>query len=91
MSGPEVVLTKFKSEEESVSLANENRFGLATSIWTYNIKLAHRVASNIDAGIIWINDYHKNDPSSPWGGFKDSGYYYYWTFYFTINDAIFLI
>ena len=54
-------------------MANGNRFGLAASIWTNNIKLAHRVASNIDAGIIWINDHHKNDPSSPWGGFKDSG------------------
>lgn len=72
-----VVLTKFKSEEEAVALANDNRFGLATSIWTNNIKLAHRVASNIDAGIIWINDHHKNDPSSPWGGFKDSGNIHY--------------
>jgi acyl-CoA reductase-like NAD-dependent aldehyde dehydrogenase len=42
--------------------------------------LAHRVASNIDAGIIWINDHHKNDPSSPWGGFKDSGNHFL-TFY----------
>jgi acyl-CoA reductase-like NAD-dependent aldehyde dehydrogenase len=71
-------------------LANQNRFGLATSIWTNNIKLAHRVASNIDAGIIWINDHHKNDPSSPWGGFKDSGNYFN-NFLFSIVDTFILI
>jgi acyl-CoA reductase-like NAD-dependent aldehyde dehydrogenase len=61
---------------------------LATSIWTNNIKLAHRVASNIDAGIIWINDHHKNDPSSPWGGFKDSGIYFYNFLFKIVNTFI---
>lgn len=84
-----VVLTKFKSEEEAVALANDNRFGLAASIWTNNIKLAHRVASNIDAGIIWINDHHKNDPSSPWGGFKDSGNHFIQIFYLNYNLILF--
>lgn len=61
---------------------------MATSIWTNNIKLAHRVASNIDAGIIWINDHHKNDPSSPWGGFKDSGNYFYNFLFKIVNTFI---
>jgi acyl-CoA reductase-like NAD-dependent aldehyde dehydrogenase len=34
---------------------------------------AHRVAEQMDVGMVWINDHHRNDPSSPWGGFKDSG------------------
>ena len=71
--GPVLVLIKFKNEEEAVQLANDCRFGLAASIWTKDIKTAHRVSQNLEAGIIWINDHHKNDPSSPWGGFKDSG------------------
>jgi phenylacetaldehyde dehydrogenase len=54
-------------------LANDSKYGLAASIWTNDIKRGHRVASRINAGIIWLNDHHKNDPSSPWGGFKLSG------------------
>jgi phenylacetaldehyde dehydrogenase len=37
------------------------------------VSRAHRVAQHLDVGIIWINDHHRNDPSSPWGGMKDSG------------------
>lgn len=54
-------------------MANDTKYGLAASIWTRDIKLAHRVSEQLEAGIIWINDHHKNDPSSPWGGYKDSG------------------
>ena len=43
------------------------------SIWTENLARAHSVASKMECAIICINDHHKNDPSSPWGGFKDSG------------------
>jgi acyl-CoA reductase-like NAD-dependent aldehyde dehydrogenase len=71
--GPVVVAYKFKDEAEAIELANDSPFGLAAAVWTKDIKRAHRVAHHLDVGIIWLNDHHRNDPSSPWGGTKDSG------------------
>ena len=58
----------------AIRLANESQFGVGASVWTKDIGRAHRVASQINAGIVWVNDHHKNNPSSIWGGFGDSGY-----------------
>jgi len=71
--GPVVVAVPFKDEAEAVRLANDSPFGLAAAIWTKDVMRAHRVAEQMDVGIVWINDHHRNDPSSPWGGTKDSG------------------
>lgn len=71
--GPVVCVMKFSTEAEAVALANGTDFGLAASVWSSNIARAKRVAEDIEAGIVWINDHHRIDPSSPWGGFKDSG------------------
>ena len=71
--GPVLSCIIFDTEEEAISLANDTKYGLAASIWTENLTRGHSVASKLDCGIIWINDHHKNDPSSPWGGFKNSG------------------
>ncbi|GMH68814.1 hypothetical protein TrST_g5821 [Triparma strigata] len=71
--GPVVVAYKFKDEADAIAKANDSEFGLAASIWSQNIKRAHRVADKLDVGIVWLNDHHRNDPSSPWGGMKDSG------------------
>ena len=71
--GPVLTCIIFEKEDEAINLANDNKYGLAASIWTENLARAHSVASKLECGIIWINDHHKNDPSSPWGGFKDSG------------------
>jgi acyl-CoA reductase-like NAD-dependent aldehyde dehydrogenase len=71
--GPVVCVIPFDSEEEAVALANGTEFGLATSIWTRDIGRAHRVAHSLQSGITWINDHHRIDPCSPWGGFKMSG------------------
>jgi acyl-CoA reductase-like NAD-dependent aldehyde dehydrogenase len=54
-------------------LANDSPFGLAAAIRTRDVARAHRVASAVKAGIVWINDHHRLDPASPWGGVDDSG------------------
>ena len=56
-----------------MAIANGTEFGLATSIWTRDVARAHRVAHALQCGIAWINDHHRIDPASPWGGFKMSG------------------
>lgn len=71
--GPVVCVLAFDDEEEAVAIANGTEFGLAASVWTADVRRAHRVAHRIQAGIVWINDHHRIDPSSPWGGFKMSG------------------
>ncbi|KAG6378646.1 aldehyde dehydrogenase domain-containing protein [Boletus reticuloceps] len=71
--GPVVVVKKFREEEEGVALANACKYGLGAGIWTCNLPRAHRVADAIEAGLVWVNTHHRNDPSSPWGGMKDSG------------------
>ncbi|MGH9247900.1 MAG: aldehyde dehydrogenase [Acidimicrobiales bacterium] len=71
--GPVVVVKAFRDEAEAIALANDARFGLAASVWTRDVARAHRVANALEAGIVWINDHHRIDPSSPWSGRKDSG------------------
>lgn len=71
--GPVVCVMPFRDEAHAIEMANNTQFGLAGGVWTRNVSRAHRVASKLDMGIVWINDHHRIDPSSPWGGFKDSG------------------
>ncbi|PSR81954.1 aldehyde dehydrogenase [Coniella lustricola] len=68
--GPVVVVVGFDSEDEAVALANDSDFGLGAAIWTQHLSQAYRVAEQMDAGIVWVNTHHRNDPSSPWGGAK---------------------
>lgn len=71
--GPVIALIKCDSEEEIIEVANETSFALGASVWSNDFNQAHRVADKIDSGIVWINGHHLNDPSSPWGGWKESG------------------
>ena len=71
--GPVLCITPFDTEDEAVALANDTDFGLATSVWTHDVRRAHRVAHRMQSGIVWINDHHRIDPASPWGGFRLSG------------------
>ncbi|KAF8332682.1 aldehyde dehydrogenase [Cantharellus anzutake] len=71
--GPVLVVKRFKDEEEAVTLANDSKYGLGAGVWTRDLSRAHRVAGRIEAGLVWVNTHHRNDPSSPWGGMKESG------------------
>ncbi|MGH7477665.1 MAG: betaine-aldehyde dehydrogenase [Longimicrobiales bacterium] len=72
--GPVLAVLSFDDEAEAVRLANETIYGLAAAVWTRDVKRAHRVASRIEAGTVWINTYHPLDAASPFGGYKQSGY-----------------
>jgi len=71
--GPVVCVLPFDTEEEAIALANGTEFGLAAAIWTRDVRRGHRVAHQLEIGVIWINDHHRIDAASPWGGFKMSG------------------
>ncbi len=71
--GPFTSITPFSDEAEALRLANDSPFGLAAAIRTRNVTRAHRVAAKVKAGLVWINDHHRLDPASPWGGVGDSG------------------
>lgn len=71
--GPVVTITPFDTEEEVLMMANSTKYGLAATVWTENITKAHQVASNIHAGIVWINCWLVRDLRTPFGGVKSSG------------------
>lgn len=71
--GPVVTLSKFSSEEEMINIANATRYGLSCTIWTSDVKRAHRVSHAVHAGIVWVNCWLLRDLRTPFGGMKDSG------------------
>lgn len=71
--GPFTVVMPFDGEDEALAMANDSQYGLAAAVRTQNVARAHRLAEALEAGIIWINDHHRVDAASPWGGVKDSG------------------
>jgi len=71
--GPVVTITPFDTEEEALTMANSTVYGLASVLWTQDLTRAHRIASAIHAGIVWINCWLLRDLRTPFGGVKASG------------------
>ncbi|MGG6358384.1 aldehyde dehydrogenase [Peribacillus frigoritolerans] len=71
--GPVVTVMPFETEEEVLEHANDTHYGLGATIWTNDLRRAHRVASKIEAGIIWVNTWYLRDLRTPFGGMKHSG------------------
>jgi aminomuconate-semialdehyde/2-hydroxymuconate-6-semialdehyde dehydrogenase len=71
--GPVVTITPFDGEEQAIEFANSTRYGLSASVWTRDLKRAHRVAAKIESGTVWINTWLLRDLRVPFGGMKESG------------------
>jgi len=71
--GPVLSIIKFKDDEEAVQIANDVIYGLASGVWTQNLKRATLMARRIRAGTVWINTYRAVSITTPFGGFKQSG------------------
>jgi acyl-CoA reductase-like NAD-dependent aldehyde dehydrogenase len=72
--GPVLTVQPFDSEDEAVTLANSTTYGLSAGLQTTNLARAHRVASRLKAGIVWVNDWAMLDPALPFGGVGQSGF-----------------
>jgi aminomuconate-semialdehyde/2-hydroxymuconate-6-semialdehyde dehydrogenase len=71
--GPVVTITPFEDEEDVLKMANSTDYGLSATIWTNDLKRAHRMADQVEAGIVWINAWLVRDLRTPFGGVKSSG------------------
>jgi aminomuconate-semialdehyde/2-hydroxymuconate-6-semialdehyde dehydrogenase len=71
--GPCTTIMPFDSEEEVVKRANNTTYGLAASVFTQNINRAHRVAAQMEVGLVWVNSWFLRDLRTPFGGAKQSG------------------
>lgn len=71
--GPVVTIMPFDTEEEVLRYANSTTYGLSATLWTENLRRAHRMAAGLASGIIWVNCWLYRDLRTPFGGMKQSG------------------
>jgi gamma-glutamyl-gamma-aminobutyraldehyde dehydrogenase len=72
--GPVVVVIPFGDEAEAIRLANDSIYGLGAAVWTNDMRAAHRMSRAIHAGTVWVNTYDRSSMTTPFGGFKQSGF-----------------
>lgn len=71
--GPVLVVNKFSNDDEAVCLANNVMYGLAAGVWSKEVERAKRMADQLKAGTVWINEWHLLNERAPFGGYKQSG------------------
>jgi len=72
--GPVLSVTTFKSTEEAISIANDSTYGLGAGVWTRDAHELYQVPRAIQAGRVWVNNYHAYPAHAPFGGYKKSGF-----------------
>jgi len=72
--GPVLTILTFRTPEEAIEKANNTMYGLSAGIWTDKGAKIFQMATKLKAGVVWGNTYNKFDPSSPFGGYKESGF-----------------
>lgn len=71
--GPVAVVTKFKTTEEVIKMANDSIYGLGGAVWTKDLNTALKVAEEVETGRMWVNTYNELPAGAPFGGYKESG------------------
>jgi len=72
--GPVLSVMTFRTPDEAVEKANNTKYGLSAGVWTDKGSKNFKIVSQLRAGVVWANTYNKFDPSSPFGGYKESGF-----------------
>ena len=72
--GPVLTIQTFRTEDEVIEKANNTPFGLSAGVWTDKGSKIFNMTTKLRAGVVWANTYNKFDPTSPFGGYKESGY-----------------
>jgi acyl-CoA reductase-like NAD-dependent aldehyde dehydrogenase len=71
--GPVLSVVRYKRVEDAVRMANDSRYGLAAGVWSKDAEHAMRIAQELRAGTVWINEWHLLNERAPFGGYKQSG------------------
>ena len=71
--GPVLSVIRYSDVDDAIRMANDTIYGLAAGVWTRDVNKAYKVARELQAGVVWINDWHMLRSDAPFGGYKQSG------------------